>query len=449
MVTAIATPFKPNALTRGFGEGAHHLRGDGLAAGVLKHGLGAPGIGLRLIAGSFQAIDAVLERRVVQVGNARLDGVVEALEAGFGFRRTPVQFANVLMLALGSLLPPVEHCGEDRFQSVGLEETVFEMAGDKIVQLAHRHRHTLAGCRSLPGFHRTGVVTIAPALAGADGHGAAALGAVDQAGEHCRAADDGGGRHRRVSGLKQRLHSVEGLAVDERRDWHDHDFADGFQLFGLGPLVELMLAHVGAAGQDAVDLADAPAPAITGEDTVAVQVADDVLDAHLALGAVAVERKPVDQAHRFGVERVYLQLLLDLGAALLGRDDTVADGRQRTVPKTLPGVFLQGADDVLSILLGLILVEQCHDLPHHDVHRIVAHLLGDGDKLHPILRELPDVELELEVVAEEATERVDDHHVEGRGLRSARLDHPLELGTAVVGRRRSGLDIGFDQLIAA
>jgi hypothetical protein len=48
------------------------------------------------------------------------------------------------------------------------------------------------------------------------------------------------------------------------------------------------------------------------------------------------------------VERVYLQLLLDLRAALLGRDDTVADGRQRTVLKSLLGIFLQGADDVLG-----------------------------------------------------------------------------------------------------
>ncbi|WP_029312248.1 MULTISPECIES: hypothetical protein [Acidiphilium] len=153
MVAAIATPFKADTPPCDFGEVAHHLRGNGLAAGVLKHGLGALGIGLRLIADGLQAVDAVLERRVVQVGDARLDGVVEAFEARFGFRRTPVQFANVLMLALGSLLSPVEHGGEDRFQPFGLEETVFEMAGDKIVQLVHRHRHAFAGGRPLPGFH--------------------------------------------------------------------------------------------------------------------------------------------------------------------------------------------------------------------------------------------------------------------------------------------------------
>jgi hypothetical protein len=106
------------------------------------------------------------------------------------------------MLALGSLLPPVEHGGEDRFQPLRLEETVFEMGGNEVVQLVHRHRHTFAGCRSLPGFHRTGVVTIAPALAGADGHGAAALGAVDQAGKEGGAADDGGWRYPGMAGLE-------------------------------------------------------------------------------------------------------------------------------------------------------------------------------------------------------------------------------------------------------
>ncbi len=104
---------------------------------------------------------------------------------------------------------------------------------------------------------------------------------------------------------------------------------------------------------------------------------------------------------------------------------------------------------MLGVLFGLILVEQRHDLPHHDVHRIVAHLLGDRDELHRILRELPDVKFQLEVIAEEPAERMDDHHVERRGLRRARLDHALELGAPVISRRRAGLHIGFDELVAA
>ena len=449
MIAAVAAAFEPDALAGGPGELAQHLRRDRLAPRVLKHGLGALGVDLGLIADGLEAVDAVLERRVVQVGDAHLDGVVEALEPGFRFRCAPVQLGDVLAPALGPLLPPVKHRGEDGFQPVGLEQAFLQMAGDKIVQLIHRHRHALASGRSLPGFHGAGIVTIAPALAGADGHGTAALGAMDQAGKEGRAANNGGWSHRGMPGLQQLLHGVEGLAVDDRRHRHDHDLADRLQFLGLGPLVELMLAHVGAAGQDAVDLADAPTPTIAGEDAVAVEIADDVLHAHLPLGTVAVERKPVDQPHRLAVERVYLQLLLDLRAALFGRDDTVADGRQRTIPEALPRILLQSPHDVLGVFLRLIFVEQRHDLPHHLMHRIVADLLGDRQQLDAVLRQLADVELHVEGVAEKAAERVDDHHVERRGLGRARLDHPLELGAAVVGRRRAWLHIGFDELVAA
>jgi len=72
--------------------------------------------------------------------------------------------------------------------------------------------------------------------------------------------------------------------------------------------------------------------------------------AHLALGAVAVERKPVDQAHRFGVERVYLSFFLTFALPLLGRDDTVADGRQRTFQKPCRA-FSFKHDDVLAFSL--------------------------------------------------------------------------------------------------
>lgn len=103
------------------------------------------------------------------------------------------------------------------------------------------------------------------------------------------------------------------------------------------------------ARQDAVDLANAPTAAVTGEDAVAVQVADDVLDAHLAGRAVAFQSKAVDQPHGVSVERVDLQLLLGLGSALFGRDDAVADRRQRT--EALAGVLLQRSHDVLGVLL--------------------------------------------------------------------------------------------------
>jgi hypothetical protein len=103
----------------------------------------------------------------------------------------------------------------------------------------------------------------------------------------------------------------------------------------------------------------------------------------------------------------------------------------------------------LAFFLGLVLVEQRHDLAHHDVHGIVAHLLRDGDKLDAVLGELADEELQLDVIAEEAREAVNDHHVEGRGLGRFRLNHALEFWPAVVGGGGSGLHIGFRQLVAA
>src|SRR3546814_5814618 len=69
-----------------------------------------------------------------------------------------------------------------------------------------------------------------------------------------------------------------------------------------------------------------------------------------------------------------------------------------------------------------------------------------SDQADPVLGQLPYIELKLEVIAEEAAERMNHHHVERCGFRGPRLDHPLELGAAVVGRRGTRLDKGLDQL---
>jgi len=94
---------------------------------------------------------------------------------------------------------------------------------------------------------------------------------MDQAGQHGRAADDAGGHDLWVMSLEQLLNGVEDLEIDDRRDRNRHDFTDRLQFLDLGPLVDLVLAHIGAPGQDAVNLTDAPAPAITGEEAAAVQ----------------------------------------------------------------------------------------------------------------------------------------------------------------------------------
>ena len=101
------------------------------------------------------------------------------------------------------------------------------MTGDKIVQFLHRHGHAFASGRTLPGLGRAGVVAVAPALAGADGHGPAALGAMDKAGQHRRAADHLRRRHLRVARLHTGLNRIERGLVDNRRNIDLNDFRDG------------------------------------------------------------------------------------------------------------------------------------------------------------------------------------------------------------------------------
>ena len=58
---------------------------------------------------------------------------------------------------------------------------------------------------------------------------------------------------------------------------------------------------------------------------------------------MALDRETEREPHRVGVQRVDLQLLLDLGSAFLGIDDAIADRRQRAVPEALARILLQGA----------------------------------------------------------------------------------------------------------
>jgi len=103
---------------------------------------------------------------------------------------------------------------------------------------------------------------------------------------------------------------------------------------------------------------------------------------------------------------------------------------------------------MLGIFFRLVFVKQRHDLPHHDVHGVVAHFLGDRPQPDAVLRQPADVEFQLEMVMEEAAERMNDHDIERRGLAGSRLDHSLELGTAVVGGGSAGFDVGFGELVA-
>lgn len=57
----------------------------------------------------LQACNAILEVRIIEVGNAALDGVVKPFKAQVCLRRPFVQLGDVGMAALGAFLPPVEN----------------------------------------------------------------------------------------------------------------------------------------------------------------------------------------------------------------------------------------------------------------------------------------------------------------------------------------------------
>ena len=89
-------------------------------------------------------------------------------------------------------------------------------------------------------------------------------------------------------------------------------------------------------------------------------------------------------------------------ALLGGRDDAVADRRQRSVPEALPRILLQTrAGTCLAFSFDWYSSNSAMICRIMTLHRIVAHLLRDGDELDAILGELPDVELKLEVIAKD------------------------------------------------
>ncbi len=78
-------------------------------AGAFEQRLRPVGIGPRLIADDLEAGDTLLERRVVQIGNARLDGVIEPLEALFRFGGLTLQGSDMLTAAFGLILAAAEN----------------------------------------------------------------------------------------------------------------------------------------------------------------------------------------------------------------------------------------------------------------------------------------------------------------------------------------------------
>jgi len=195
---------------------------------------------------------------------------------------------------------------------------------------------------------------------------------------------------------------------------------------------------------------DVPQRAIIHGDALSASIAAASILAKVERDRMVREWDPVFPVYRLASNKGYSTPHHLAALRQHGPDrGSVADWRQGAVPEALPRVLLHGPQRVLGILLGLVFVEQRHDLPDHVAYRIVAEFLGDRHQAHAVLGEPPDVELKLELVAEEAAEAVHDDHFEHRWLGRGGVDHALELGPAVVRGGCAGFNVGLDKLVAA
>nr|WP_306770227.1 hypothetical protein [Mycobacterium sp. KBS0706] len=424
----------PQLAPRRLGKSPQDFRGDRGADPVDEGGY-AVCIGPRLITDRSQLRQSVLECRVAQVGDAAFDRLVEALQLRFCFRCPLSQLSNVAPAALDPFLTPLQKVSQDLVETAGIEQPPFQMIDHHVVELVHPHALASAAPLALASRRRAGVVAILVVLAGAQRHRPAANSTKADAGQQGRTADQTRCPPLWAARPQVLLDCIELLLGHDRRNRDLNDLVLRLWRPGLEvELVEAVPTDIARIGEDLVDRCDAPAAAVAGTDAALIEMGGDRLDPHRTALTIPLEGQSEDQAHGFGMDGIDLELLLDLLPALLGGDDAVADRRPGTVPIALARILLHRPQGVLAVLLRLVLIEERHDLPDHIAHWIVAELLGDRDEADVVLDELPDIELELELVPEEAREGVDDDDVEGRRLGARGIDKALELRAPVVRR---------------
>ncbi len=81
MIPPIAAVAVPDTVAHDLRELPDHCGTDGAVTGAVEQRLRPVGVGPRLVADDLEACDAFGQRRVVQIGDPRLDGVIETLEA--------------------------------------------------------------------------------------------------------------------------------------------------------------------------------------------------------------------------------------------------------------------------------------------------------------------------------------------------------------------------------
>ncbi|WP_232313903.1 hypothetical protein [Sphingobium sp. TCM1] len=110
MVATVAAAFQVDALPRCRRELAEHHGCDRLLGRALQQRRCALGIRPCLVPGRLQPIDAILQSRVVKIGDSALDGVVESLQAQLGLGSALVQLGDMVAASVGSVLSAIQDC---------------------------------------------------------------------------------------------------------------------------------------------------------------------------------------------------------------------------------------------------------------------------------------------------------------------------------------------------
>nr|WP_254692970.1 hypothetical protein [Shinella daejeonensis] len=149
----------------------------------------AVGIHTGLVANNLQANYPLLQRRIIQIGHSRLDGIVEPLQAQFRFCGPSFQLIDVLLAPFGLFRAAAENAAEEVLKPFRIKQPIFNMVDDHGVELVHRDRSAFTTCLALSGLDGTGIVAVASAFAGADGHRPSAVAAIADAGQQGRPYD--------------------------------------------------------------------------------------------------------------------------------------------------------------------------------------------------------------------------------------------------------------------
>jgi hypothetical protein len=87
----------------------------------------ANGVSLRFVADRLEASDALLQRRIVETGDAGLDGVIEPFQAEFGLGGALAQLGDVRAAALGAFLPAFENGCQNLLEPLRLKQTICDV----------------------------------------------------------------------------------------------------------------------------------------------------------------------------------------------------------------------------------------------------------------------------------------------------------------------------------